>query len=268
MQKLSSLLCALFVSASGIAWTAPTQAQSIDKSSFPKKAIAQNNQASKQADKQAIIQVYQAMNAAIERKDINQLYSHYAPEYSSIGLDGRSTNLQQQSQEIQKFFQILSKIKARSEFKQIQISGQTATVVGVGYISGILTDPKNPQVYKPISLESTSQDIWKRTSSGWKLTNTHTLSLKNTSTKNASTRPRQQANQTGNSRIYEQAHQEAIILIDSCYHDKNVEDCNKLNKIESTLKSLCSQNDSQACDTYTSVMQYDAQTHTLESITY
>lgn len=58
MQKLSSLVCALCVSVSAIAWAVPIQAQSMDKSPFPKKAIAQNNQVSNQADKQAIIRVY------------------------------------------------------------------------------------------------------------------------------------------------------------------------------------------------------------------
>lgn len=102
MQKLSSLLCALCVSVSAIAWAVPIQAQTMDKSPFPKKAIAQNNQVSNQADKQAIIRAYQAIDAAFERKDVNQLYSYYAPEYSGIGLDGKITNLQQQSQGIQK----------------------------------------------------------------------------------------------------------------------------------------------------------------------
>jgi ketosteroid isomerase-like protein len=131
--------------------------------------------ADEQADKQAIIKAYRTMNAAIERKDINQVYADCAPEYTSIEQNGKLTNLEQSRQMTQQNFKTIRQINVHDEIQQIQINGQTATVIGIGYTSAIISNPKNPQVPIPFSSVSQYQDIWKRTPGGWKVISTHVL---------------------------------------------------------------------------------------------
>ncbi len=131
--------------------------------------------ASEQADKQAIMKAYGAMNAAVGRKDVNQMYADYAPEFTLIEQNGKLINLEQSRQMSQQFLQNTRQINVHDEIKQIQINGQTATVMGTGYTSAIGSNPKNPQVLVPFSSVSQYQDIWKRTPSGWKLISTHVL---------------------------------------------------------------------------------------------
>lgn len=94
--------------------------------------------ADEQADKQAIMKVYRASNEAVQRKDVNQVYADYAPEYTSIDQNGKLRNLEQSRQQTQQFFQTTRQINVQDEIKQIQINGQTATVMGVGYMSAII----------------------------------------------------------------------------------------------------------------------------------
>jgi|GEM_PF-4987938 len=203
--------------------------------------------ANEAADKQAITNAYQAINAAFERKDIDRVFSYYAQEYTSIGVDGKLINLKQQRQQTQEFFRNVRQINVDNEIKQIQINGSTATVVGVANVSGTMTDPQNPQVNKPFKGGTTDQDIWKRTNYGWKIISTHTLSVNNTNTQ-------QQSNQTNNQRdisFYMQANNLANAAIEQCYRQKNLEECDKLNKIKYTLNTWCGQGDANACNTVT-----------------
>ncbi|MHC0062795.1 nuclear transport factor 2 family protein [Nostoc sp. UIC 10890] len=131
--------------------------------------------ADEQGDKQAIIEAYRALKTAVERKDVNQVYAYYAPEYTLIRQNGKLLNLEQSRQDTQQYFQTIRQINVHDEIKQIQINGQTATVIGIGYSSAIISNPKNPQVPVPVSAVSQYQDIWKRTSSGWKVISTHVL---------------------------------------------------------------------------------------------
>lgn len=135
--------------------------------------VASANEAT---DKQAIINAYQDIDAAFGRKDIDRFFSYLAPEYIRIGPEGNLITLKLQRQQKQDFLKRVRKIKVHDEIKQIQISEQTATVIGVGNYTGTITDLQNPQVTKPFSMELIYQDIWKHTIYGWKIVRTHTLS--------------------------------------------------------------------------------------------
>lgn len=67
--------------------------------------------ADEQADKQAIMEAYRALNAAIERKDVNQLFADHAPEYTLIDRNGKLTNLEQQRREWRQYIQTVRQIK-------------------------------------------------------------------------------------------------------------------------------------------------------------
>jgi ketosteroid isomerase-like protein len=218
--------------------------------------VASANEAT---DKQAITNTYQAINAAFERKDINQYFSYLAPEYTYIGVDGKLINLKQQRQQTQEFFRNVRQIKIDYEIKQIDINGPTATVVGVENYSGTMTDPQNPQVTKPFDGGSTYQNIWKRTNYGWKIISTRILLLNNTNTQ-------QQSNQTNNQRdisFYYQANNLANAAIEQCYREKNLEECEKLNKIKYTLNTWCGQGDANACFYSTLILGSESNTQTL-----
>lgn len=131
--------------------------------------------ADEQADKQAIMKASRAFDAAIERKDVNQAFADRAPEYTLIDRNGKLTNLEQNRQGWRQSFQTIRQINLNNEIKQIQINGQTATVISIEYRSVIISNPKNPQVPVRYSGVGQYQHIWKRTPGGWKLLNTNVL---------------------------------------------------------------------------------------------
>lgn len=139
-------------------------------------AISSVANANEQTDKQALLEAYRTIEVGSQRKDFNQVFSVYAPEYTGVSLDKKVSNLEQTRQNTQRNLQYIRKINMiRHEHKQIQINGQTATVLGIGYLSAIVSNPKNPQVTAPMSGVWQYQDTWKRTPGGWKITNSHTL---------------------------------------------------------------------------------------------
>jgi hypothetical protein len=140
-------------------------------------ALNTNVYADEQSDKQEIIKAYRAINTAIEQKNINQLFANYAPDFTIIRIDGRLTNLEKERQETQRNFQNIRQINVHDDIKEIKINGQKAKVVGIGYSTLIISDPRNNQVSIPFAMVSKYQDIWKRRKNKWKLISTHILEL-------------------------------------------------------------------------------------------
>ncbi|MHC5773191.1 nuclear transport factor 2 family protein [Nostoc sp.] len=130
--------------------------------------------ANEQADKQAIIESYRTLDAGIQRKNLNQAVSVYAPEFTQVEMDGKVRNLEQIRKDWQQNVPNIRQIQVMRE-QRIKINGQTATVVGTGYQSAIFSNPNNPQVPIPVSTVFQYQDTWKRTNSGWKATNARIL---------------------------------------------------------------------------------------------
>lgn len=202
--------------------------------------------------------IYKTLDAALERKDVNQYYSYFAPEYTRVGLDEKIVNLKVERQQVKEFLQKASQIKADSQIKKITGSGQTVTVVGVINLKAIITDPQSPQVTKPYSTESTFQETWKSTNSGWKLLISRTLSLKNTDTG--------VANQGNNGRNYLQALNLADIAINKCYEEKDLVECDRLRQIQTNLLIWCQQDDQAACAAYNAVQSNESQKAIIQSI--
>ena len=134
--------------------------------------------ADEQADKQAIIEATRTLDDGIQRKNLNQAFSIYAPEFTQVEIDGKVRNLEQIRKDTQQFFQKIRQVQTIRE-EQITINGQTATVVGTGYQTGIWPNPNNPQVPIPVFTVFQYQDTWKRTNSGWKATNARILQSNN-----------------------------------------------------------------------------------------
>lgn len=51
----------------------------------------------------------------------------------------------------------------------------------------------------------------------------------------------------------------------SCYRDKNLEECDKLIKIENVVSNWCVQGDSVACSTYSTILSQENVTRTIYS---
>ncbi len=143
-----------------------------------------NAQVSKQSrantDQQAIIKAYRTIVSGLKNKNFNQAYSVHAPEYTAINSEGKVTNLKQLRQNWQRNWQNIHQfVDLGYDFKQIQVSGSTATVLGTGYATVVAvvrnSSGANDLDYKPLSIVIQFQDTWKRTDLGWKITNSRTL---------------------------------------------------------------------------------------------
>ncbi|NMG06589.1 nuclear transport factor 2 family protein [Brasilonema sp. UFV-L1] len=208
--------------------------------------------ADEQTDKQAIIEAYRKYDAAIERKDINQTFADYAPEFTIVRLNGKLTNLKQERQQTQKSFQNVRQIKVHNEIKQIQINGQTATVIGVGHSKAIISNSKNPQVPVPYSSISQYQDSWKRTNSGWKLISNRVLQQRANLRRN-NQRSNNQIRRSPNSLSMLEYYNQGSDAIERCY--ERGQHCEKMNRIQNILMSKCAQGNRDACSTYNALIQ-------------
>ncbi len=142
--------------------------------------------ASEQDDKQAIIESYRTVDAGFQHNNLNQAFSFYAPEFTQVEMDGKVENLE----DIRYYWlsnpQNSRHIQIMHEPQLIKINGQTATVVETAYISTFISNPNNPQVPIAVSTVLQSQDTWKLTNSGWKVTNARILQSNTTRTQQSS----------------------------------------------------------------------------------
>lgn len=214
--------------------------------------------ADEQSDKQAIIKAYRTMDAAIERKNLNQAFSVVAPEFTYVDLDGKVKNLAQIRKEYQQLFPRVRQMKTAREYTKIQIKGQTATVLGIGYQSVLISDPKNPQVSVPANAVLQFQDTWKRTRGGWKTTNSRLLQQNITVREQGIQTSIPPNNQVRQNRDYLQAYNLASDAINRCYDKGDLEACERINRIKNTLTDWCSQGDGGACSTFSNVTQLES----------
>lgn len=157
------------------------------------KAVAQVSKQSKiTTDQQQIIEAYRIIAVGIKNRDVNLAHSVYAPEFTQIETNGAVINFEQSRQAFQQDTQNIHQVVgAYFNFKQIQVNGSTATVIGTGNQTRVAVFRKNapprfdPALvpgyveisydYVPLSIVYEFQETWKRTSSGWKLTNARIL---------------------------------------------------------------------------------------------
>lgn len=142
------------------------------------KAVAQvSKQSRASADQQAIIQAYRTMKDGLWNRNINQAFSVCSPKFTNVMPNKEVKNLEQirseWQQAIPKLFQIILSYRSG----QIQINGTTATVLGIEDLYQNFPDPQknSPHAYSSVTTVTQFQDTWKRTPSGWKLTNRRTL---------------------------------------------------------------------------------------------
>lgn len=97
------------------------------------RAVAQvSKQSRASADQQAIIEAYRTIEYGFRSRDLNHAFSVYAPGFTQVGLDGKVTNLEQMRRNWQQNFPNIRQAIVYYQFKQIQINGATATVLGIG----------------------------------------------------------------------------------------------------------------------------------------
>jgi hypothetical protein len=128
--------------------------------------------------------------------------------------------------------------KVHNEVMKIQITGRIATV-----------NVRATAIAKYSTSVSTGEDIWQRNNNGWKYVRGRVFSSNTTAN-----RPR--TNSTGQAKSHHdviQASNLADQAIRGCYEQKNLEECDKLHRIESTLSTWCQQGDQNACSIWMSV---------------
>jgi ketosteroid isomerase-like protein len=203
-------------------------------------------QASSQDAKQAIVQLYQSMDDALNQRDMQRLGSFMAPEYTVTGLDKTVKNRQQFLQMSVENLQVLQQLKTQTQLKQIKIDGKMATVTGVTTFRGMLTDPNNAQASGGVMGEQSFQDVLQLVGPEWKLVTTVTRSEK-TQVEPLPNPPTKTSNHDTM-----QAFSLGMSAIHGCYDESRLEDCEKLNRMRSTLSTWCS-TDSEACRVWSSL---------------
>jgi hypothetical protein len=232
MRYQSLLLSGLFLSL--ISLPIPASAQSKNSDNYGQ----HTNLALTQQLNPQIVRAYARISDGLEGKNINQIFAYASPEYRWIDADGNTRNLQQAIQTTSGFFQVTSNIKYRRKVESISYRGQFATVSGTAYTGGFERPANNSY-----SREIKFQDTWQRNGNGWKWINQHDLSQNI-----AWATPKPQTNPVGQSQ-YDGGRAASMIqnAVDRCYGQKDLTECNKLDRIQSNLASECFQNNQQSC---------------------
>jgi ketosteroid isomerase-like protein len=203
--------------------------------------------ASPQAAKQAIAQLYQAMDDALNQRDVTRLGSFMAPEYTSTGLDEIVKNRQQSLQTTAEGFRMFPQLKSQTQLKQIKIDGKTATVNGVTSFRGTAINPNNAQDTRAIAGEQSFQDVLQLVGQEWKVVTSRTLSQK----LQVEPSPKQQTRD----RDYTQVSLMGMNAASGCYQQGRLDDCAKFERIVATLATWC-ESDSQACQVSMDLLGY------------
>jgi ketosteroid isomerase-like protein len=204
-------------------------------------------QASPQDAKLAIAQLYQAMDDALNRRDLKRYGSFMAPEYTVTGLDKTVRNRQQMLQTTAENFQVLRQLKIQTQLKQIKVDGKTATVTGVMNFRGIATNPDNAQETRTVVGQQSFQEVVQLAGQQWKVLTARTLSQK--------TQVEPKPNQQTSDRNYDQVMAMGASAASGCYQSARLNDCAKFDRIQAKLSTLCA-TDQQACRILTDLTLY------------
>ncbi len=112
----------------------------------------------------AIRQCYQNMASAINHRDFKGYLKYLSPQYKGVGTNGRVYSYQQEKSSMVMVVNSLKNIQAIFSIQRIHVTGNHATVIVLGKISGI-----NPNAPKPVKIlaEVKSRDLWHKTAKGW-----------------------------------------------------------------------------------------------------
>jgi hypothetical protein len=133
--------------------------------------------------------------------------------------------------------------KFHFEVTQIEINGRIAIVNSRGTITS-----------KTAIAHTMNEETWQRNDGGWKMVKTRLLS-----SSVATKRP--QVNQTGQVRTSHNVHQALSLgadAIEMCYGKKDLQECDKLARIEATLSDWCGSNDQDACAALMSIQSQES----------
>ncbi|MBW4613530.1 MAG: nuclear transport factor 2 family protein [Desmonostoc vinosum HA7617-LM4] len=118
-----------------------------------------------QSDRQEIIRKYHWMSDGCNAKVIQQCYAYWSVNFQGRRADGTITNLREQIQGRQQFFQQVSQYKTREELIRVSVNGNRADVMGLGYSDYIIGN-------KRVHRQTPYEDIWEKTNNDWVLVST------------------------------------------------------------------------------------------------
>ncbi len=108
--------------------------------------------------RKAIVALYKSVDVAFANKNIDQLFSYFAPNFTFFNIDETVLNRQQFRQRTIEYWQLTGIPKVRHEVKQIQDSNGTMSVVVVTYFGS----EKNLK-------DNECKDVLKLTNHGWEI---------------------------------------------------------------------------------------------------
>jgi len=114
--------------------------------------------------RKTLVGLYKSVDVAFANKNIDQLFSYFAPNFIHLDLADTVLNRQQLRQRTIEYWHLTDIPKVRHEVKQIQDSNGTMIVVSVTHFG---------------SKDTKSVDVWELTNQGWKLTSSCKVSSSN-----------------------------------------------------------------------------------------
>ena len=122
--------------------------------------------------------LYDNMNKAAAKKDLNGVLAYTAPDFVATGVKGEKRTMADLRAQLTQIFPLLQSWSGASRIQQVTLKGgSTATVVVRENVRMVMV---NPQTGQKAVLDSTgtSRDVWVKSGNGWRMKQSRTLSSK------------------------------------------------------------------------------------------
>src|SRR5262245_52913626 len=112
---------------------------------------------------------YNQLNAAASRKDIATVMALHTPDYVHVTVKGVRMSAAELRKNVERLFQVATKIKGRNEIQKVTVNGTTAILSVKNHAEAIMTNPYDRTEKRPMISDSVSEDTWVKGNKGWLL---------------------------------------------------------------------------------------------------
>jgi hypothetical protein len=126
------------------------------------------------AARQAITAAYNDLNDALMRRDVADLFAHYAPDYVSVNQDGRRMNLPRLRERVVSLLRNVESAKAITKIQKFYVQNDMAFCEIKEGARFLFVHPKTRKTTL-MRVRSTSRDRWVRRGGRWLLAQSRTL---------------------------------------------------------------------------------------------
>lgn len=116
--------------------------------------------------RKAVTSVYRKRDAAAAKRDLKSTLATTTPDFVYVAKDGQKGDLKALKKRLGSVFALTQSLKSVSTVKSFSVHGKEAIATANWRLSIVAMDPQT-QLPRHFDAESTSEDVWVKTGTGW-----------------------------------------------------------------------------------------------------